>query len=82
MRSSRYLDTHPLEDVKMVGVAAVINQTITESNSKIGLSDLQSVISSKRMNHRFRNEPMIDCNSQTDLAAIHIEHQLEGLPAV
>ena len=66
----------------MVGVAAVINQTITESHSKLGLSDLNSVISSKRLNHRFRHEPMIDSNSQTDLAAIHIEHQLEGMPAV
>ena len=82
MRSSRYLDTHPVEDVRMVGRAAVINQTITESNSKLALSDLRSVISSKRLNHRFKNEPMVDSNSQTDLAAIPIEHQLAGVPAV
>ena len=82
MRSSRYLDTHPVEDVKMVGRAAVINQTIAESTSKLGLSDLRSVISSKRLNHRFRNEPMIDSNSQTDLVAIQIEQQPAGVPAV
>ena len=51
MRSTRYLNNSvPVDPVKLIGSAAPINQVLnsTESKSKIGLSDLNSVISSKQ----------------------------------
>ena len=66
MRSTRYLNNNmSVDDVKMIGFAAVITQT--EAQSKIGFSDLNSIVSHKQETRRVRPESMIDSNSQTDM---------------
>lgn len=77
MRSTRYLNNNmSVDDVKMIGFAAVI--TKTEAQSKVGFSDLNSVITTKQKRHGIRPETMIDStnmmdsNSQTDMYQIGI----------
>ena len=69
MRSTRYLANNmSVDDVALIGRAAVINQT--ESKAQL-VSDLNSVLSSKyQMKRMLRPDTMKDSNSQTDMAAL------------
>jgi len=73
MRSTRYLNNHnagSVNEVKMIGLKAKINLT-TESHSKMGISDLNSVLSStNNLKGAARPETMIDSSDQADLPEI------------
>ena len=63
MRSTRYMTNDMVVDeVKMVGQKAVINTT--ESQPKmVGLSDINSVLTSKQSKKKGRQSTMKDSNS-------------------
>ncbi len=67
-KTSNQVQPAPIDKVKLVGLKAKIN--MNESYSKIGLSDLNSVLSSTKKFKGLRAETMIDSSDQADMPEI------------